>query len=370
MRRGLVLVVLLAPVLIGVVGAARAYAAPAPAFRISDARIGEASGIAAGIRSPGVVYVENDSGDRARFFALDAGSGELLAEYDVPGVTAVDWEDIAVAPDADGTPSVWLADIGDNTRGRSQVQIYRVDEPKVDRSRHDVTASAGRADVWRLRYPAGPADAESLAVSPQGVPYLVTKSLDGRSTVYAAPPTANASAVQPLRRVGAIAFAFTGTPGPYAPIGELTATGADLSPDGNWFVVRTYTDAYLWQVNGGDLATALRSSPIRIALPRQPQGEGICFDGAALLIDSEGTDSPVYRLPVPRLATRPSSPPPTTVPVTESPPSSVPHQPPSTPTADAESTPANNTVTYVLAAIAAAVIVAVGSVEALRRRRS
>jgi hypothetical protein len=368
MRRGFVLVGLLAPVLLG---AAAAAAAPAPDFRISDARIGEASGIATGIRSPGVAYVENDSGDRARFFALDAASGTLLAEFDVPGVTAVDWEDIAVAPDADGTPSVWLADIGDNMRQRSQVQLYRVDEPKVDRSRHDVTASAGRPDVWRLRYPSGPADAESLAVSPRGVPYVVTKSLDGRSTVYAAPPTPNAAVVHTLRRVGAIAFSFTGTPGPYTPIGELTATGANLSRDGKWFVVRTYTDAYLWPVAGGDLAAALRSTPTRLALPRQPQGEGICFDGAALLIDSEGADSPVYRVPVPELASRPSVPPSTSAPpTTAAPPASVVQQPPSTPTADAESTPANNTLTYVLAAIAAAVIAAVGLAELMRRRRT
>ena len=365
MRPRLILVGLLAPLVLGI---ASAHAA-ATAFHITDSRIDEASGIAAGVRSPGVVYVQNDSGDRARFFALDATSGRVLAEYDVPGASAVDWEDIAVAPDAHGTPSVWLADIGDNMRQRSQVQLYRVDEPVVDRSRHDVTASTTRPDVWRLRYPSGPADAESLAVSPHGVPYIVTKSLDGDSVVYAAPATPDASTVRPLRRIGAIRFAFTGTPGPYAPIGELTATGADLSTDGAWFVVRTYTDAYLWSVPGDDLAAALRAKPTVVALPRQPQGEGICFAGGAVLIDSEGTDSPVYRVSVPKVAPRASTPASTSPRPSVSRPS-VSRQPPSTPAADTENTTENNTVTYALALIAAVAVAAVGLAELVRRRRS
>jgi hypothetical protein len=344
---------------------AAAFAVPSSAaFRITDSRIAEASGIAAGIKSPGVVYVENDSGDAARFFALDADSGQVFAEYDVPGVTAVDWEDIAVAPDADGTPSVWLADIGDNTHQRSQVEIYRVDEPTVDRSRHDLRASTALPDVWQLRYPSGPADAESLAVSPGGVPYIVTKSLDGNSSVYAASATPGAHT---LRRIGTIRFAFTGTPGPYAPIGELTATGADLSRDGSWLVVRTYTVAYLWPVAEGDVAAALRSAPTRIALPRQPQGEGICFEGASLLIDSETVGSTVYRVPVARLVSQPSKPAHTAQPSTSSQP---PTQPPSTPAADAESTPANDALTYVLAGVAAVAVAGIGLAELLRRRRS
>jgi hypothetical protein len=359
------LLLLVCAVLAPFVPVAAASAVPSTAaFRITDPRIGEASGIAAGIRSPGVVYVENDSGDDARFFALDARSGQVLAEYDVPGVTAIDWEDIAVAPDAGGTPSVWLADIGDNTHQRSQVQIYRVDEPTVEHARHDVKISTARPDVWRLRYPSGPADAESLAVSPQGVPYVVTKSLDGSSGVYAAAPTPG---THTLRSVGTIRFAFTGTPGPYAPIGQLTATGADLSRDGSWFVVRTYTDAYLWPVADDNLGAALRSPPTRIALPRQPQGEGICFAGAALLIDSETVGSTVYRLSVARLVSQPSTPVHTRQPSTSAQP---PTQPPSTPAADAESTPANDALTYVLAAVAALAVAGVGLVELLRRRRS
>ena len=68
--------------------------------------------------------------------------------------------------------------------------------------------------------------------------------------MYAAPATA-ASGVRTVRQVGVMRFSFTGTPGPFAPIGQVTATGADFSRDGTMLVVRTYTDAYVWQVHDG-----------------------------------------------------------------------------------------------------------------------
>lgn len=289
-----------------------AVAAPSPgapagsvAFGLDAPQLDEISGIAAGIVSPGVIYAENDSGDSARFFALDRRDGRLLAVYEVPGARNVDWEDIAVAPDARGVPSVWLADIGDNSADRDHVTIYRVDEPHVDLSRAGVTERSAAAQAWQLRYPGSASDAESLAVSPAGVPYLVTKSLVGASTVYAAPAEPPAG-VGILTELGTIRFARTGTPGPFGPVGPLTATGADLSRDGRTFVVRTYTDAYLWHLGGSGLTAALRAGPERVPLPRQPQGEAICFDGDRLLIASEGVGTAVYALALP--APRPAAP--------------------------------------------------------------
>lgn len=274
-------------------------AAPAPQllFHIADPRIDEASGIARGIASPGVVYVQNDSGDSARFFALDARTGQTLATYTVPDATNVDWEDIAVARDRRGVPSVWLADIGDNDGNRSSIQLYRVDEPHVQAGVDGVT---GAPEVWRLRYPSGPTDAESLAVAPGGAGYIVTKALLGGSTVYAVPARPS-TAVQTVREVGRVQFRLTGTPGGPNRIGQLTATSAAFSADGTVLAVRTYTDAYLWRVRDGDVAAALRALPVRVALPAQPQGEGIAVDGQRLLADSEGVQSAVYAVALPAL---------------------------------------------------------------------
>ena len=109
-----------------------------------------------------------------------------------------------------------------------------------------------------------------------------------------------------MSRVGSISFSLTGTPGGPNPIGQLTATGAAMAADGSLLAVRTYTDAYLWQVGAGRIAAALRQPPVRIPLPAQPQGEGIAVGAGALLLDSEGIGTPVYRMPLPPLAAGPA----------------------------------------------------------------
>ena len=297
----------------GAAGAAPAAAASPPVFRFADSRIDEASGIGVGIASPGVVYVQNDSGDSARFFAVDESTGATLAVYSVPGAQNVDWEDLAVARDARGVPSVWLADIGDNDAVRQEVRIYRVDEPVVDRHRAGLQLTTAEPSVWRLRYPDAPADAEALAVAPGGAGYVVTKSFFGESAVYAVPATSDPARVQTLRRVAAIRFSMTGTPGGPSAVGQLTATGAAISADGRVLAVRTYTDAYLWLVSGGDILAALHGSPVRLALPEQRQGEGVAVQGSTLLVDCEGVGSTVYAVPTPRLPTRSGPPAPPAV---------------------------------------------------------
>ena len=132
--------------------------APAPSgtvlFHLHDARLAEVSGIAAGIASPNVLYVHNDSGDSARFFALDKRSGDVLAEYHVPGAHNVDWEDIAVGPCSAGS-CLYIADTGDNDEKRKDTALYRAPEPRQG-------ATSVKAERFPVRYPHGARDAEAL----------------------------------------------------------------------------------------------------------------------------------------------------------------------------------------------------------------
>lgn len=267
--------------------------------RLQDGRITEASGIARGIRSPGVLYVQNDSGDTNRFFALDARTCATAATITVPGARNVDWEDIAVAPDPQGRASVWLADIGNNDASRTQVQVYRVPEPRVDPAGRMRAVTSAAAQVWRLRYPSGPVDAESLAVDPRGVAYVVTKSYVGRSAVYRLPALPDPHRVRTLVRIGSISFAPVTTGGRLGVFGDLAATGAAISRDGALLAVRTYGDAYVWRVDRDDAAGALKRRPVHVTIPAQPQGEGIAVDSNRLLLDSEHADTAVYSIPLP-----------------------------------------------------------------------
>jgi hypothetical protein len=357
--------------------AAPARAATSKAlFRLADARITEASGIAIGRRSPGVVYVQNDSGDTNRFFALDARTGTTAATVSVAGAENVDWEDIAVAPSAAGTSSVWLGDIGDNDAQRAEVRIYRVPEPRIRPGERDAVVRTPRATVWRLRYPDGPANAEALAVTPRGVAYVITKSTLGHSSVYRVPAKPDRQHVQTLLPVGAIQLVPHGTANPFGVAGELAVTGGAFSPDGRLFAVRTYAAAYVWSVHDGDLAAALRNAPRRITLPRQPQGEGIALTGrGSALVDSEGVGSAVYEVPVPRPAASNSSTPSrsATSPTTASasgPPSSTARSVPATPTAAAGGRDSGGPAWWPFAVGAGALVLLSGAAWRLRVGRT
>ncbi|HJQ42182.1 MAG TPA: hypothetical protein VJ831_03790 [Jatrophihabitantaceae bacterium] len=284
-----------------IASASAASAAPVKGtllFRLNDARLQEVSGIAVGIVSPDVFYVQNDSGDSARFFAIDRHTGKVRTEFDVPGATNVDWEDIAVATDARGVASVWLADIGDNNAERPEVTIYRVDEPRV---RGNVAVrTTPRPDVWRLTYPDGPHNAESLAVAPGGKAYIITKSPLGNSTAYLVPPKPDPRHPQRLGKVVDLQFKVLRTESPATATRQLSATGAAFGNAGHTLVLRTYTDAYIYRIVGGNVKAALTRRPgAGFELPAQPLGEAITIAGDQLVIASEEVASPVYAVPLP-----------------------------------------------------------------------
>jgi hypothetical protein len=240
-----------------------------------DPRITESSGLAASSTDPDLLFTHNDSGDTARFFAIDRGC-RTRATFLMSGVQARDWEDISRGPDH----SLWLGDIGDNSGRRTQgILVNRVEEPTIG-----ARTVRLRAVSYRLRYPDGPHDAEALLVHPRtGQLLIVTKSFSG-GVVYAAPTPLVAGTPNVLRRVGTV------------PVPEITA--GDIAPDGSRVVLRNYTAAYEWDVHGDDVAAALHGVPARIPLPRSQQGEGITYrlDGQALLVSSEGEGSPLQEL--------------------------------------------------------------------------
>ena len=127
------------------------------------------------VRHADVLWAHNDSGDTARIFAIDL-TGALRATVDVDVAKAIDWEDIA----ADGT-TLYVADIGDNQRARTEIFVYRVTEPAL-------TATSADAEKITLRYPDGAHDAEALMVDPVGKQLVVvTKEAAGTSHVYTTP---------------------------------------------------------------------------------------------------------------------------------------------------------------------------------------
>ena len=270
------------------------------AFTFQDPRIGESSGLASS-SDPGIVFTHNDSGDDARFFAVDTASGRTRTVYTLPGVQARDWEDMARGPDEQGRSSLWLGDIGDNSATRERgLLVHRVREPEPT-VRARVTTEEPAS--FRLRYPDGPGDAEGLLVHPRtGRLYVVTKPLSGGAAVYAAPEVLDADGPNVLERVATVVLEPTGTRGGpgIGGLAQLLVTAADIAPDGSRLALRTYTDLYEWDLRDGDVAAALEAEPRVVPLPETRQGEGLAYtaDGRALLLSTEGETAPVHRVQI------------------------------------------------------------------------
>ena len=271
---------------------------PEVVFTFADPRIDESSGLASASRSD-ALFTHNDSGDDARFFAVGP-DGATRTVYVLPGVQARDWEDMARSPDEQGRSSLWLADIGDNDGRRDNgVLVHRVPEP-VPGTAKSITTEAPTS--FRLRYPDGPRDAETLLVHPRtGRLLVVSKPLTGGAGVYAAPAGLDPSGPNLLTRVGQVDLDPTGTPGGPSGIGRLgqvLVTAGDIAPDGTRVALRTYTDLYEWTVEGDDVEGAFAATPTVTPLPATRQGEGLAYsaDGKSLFISSEGAGAPVHRL--------------------------------------------------------------------------
>lgn len=264
--------------------------------------IAESSGIATSSVSDDWFFTHEDSGAEGDVQAVSI-DGRLLATYRL-GVQSRDWEDMARGPGPDGRSSLFLADIGDNGASRDLgLLVHRIAEPEVDPARDGVVRETPPEASYRLRYPDGPHDAETLLVHPStGRLYVVTKGLLGTPRLYAAPAELRPDAPNVLVEVGDIDVASTGTPGGpgIGPTANVLVTAGDISPDGRRLALRTYTDLYEWPLDAdADVAGAVQADPVITPLPPTPQGEGLAYtrDSTALLTTSEGEAAPVHRVP-------------------------------------------------------------------------
>ena len=112
-------------------------------------------------------------------------------------------------------------------------------------------------------------------------------------------------------KVGEITLPKTQTENPLNTFGRIAITGAARSPDGSRVVLRTYADAFEWDVTGGDIVGALTTGKPRVTALADPFGEAISYtpDGKSFLTVSDAvrfartspsTSSATRRPPRPR----------------------------------------------------------------------
>lgn len=275
------------------------YEGPRVLGRIADPRLSEISGLAASRAHPGVLYVQNDSGEpHARIFAIDT-SGRVLAEHALGDHAAFDLEEIAIGPGSEpARDAIYLADIGDNDArngrgGRPSIHILRVAEPEPPRSVEGAPAVTTLSPVDRieLRYPEAPVDCEAFFLDPSsGDLYLLGKVAEGAAPIFVARAPLSTTTPNALARAGETLTA-----------GDLgdSITASSLSFDGSRLAVRTYRHAFLFtRVDDEPWTTTLARTPVTLPRLHEPQGEAIAFADArgTLLSITEGVRAPVQAL--------------------------------------------------------------------------
>lgn len=319
-RAGIVLGVALALVLVGCESSgsdAKAKPKPPPTVvpaacagtllrsspgKLQSPELKETSGLVVSAKNPDTLWLNNDSGDSARVFAVSP-KGVLQGIYPLEGATAIDWEDIAIGPGPKPrAPYLYVGDIGDNAAARPTIVVYRVAEPDVvsDGGTHPQTG----VDALTFTYPDGPHDAEALMVDPRsGEIYIIIKHLaGGPAAVYRAPADLAAGSTTVLTKVGEIAIGRV----PFVD----AVTASDISRDGRAIGVRTYGGVRLWNLAPKQsLIDALTAKPCKGPVPLEVQGETIGFqpDGRGYLTVSEGAGVPLHQFTAPEPKPKPES---------------------------------------------------------------
>lgn len=255
-----------------------AAAGPEPVCTVKNDLLGEISGLVTDGDGYVVVNDGADDADGRKIFFLSAKC-KVTRKVSYPSRPR-DTEDLARSPDG----TLWVGDIGDNNRERDTIGVWRL------------KPGAKSPKLLRMSYPDGAHDAEALLVGSDGIPIVVTKD-PLTAGVYVPAGPLSEKETTPLRRAGDFTIPITATGNPYGFKGRLVVTGGAVSGDGRRMVLRTYADAFEFDVPEGraDAAGLIRTinggTARTVALPDEPQGESIAYaaDGTALLTISEMT---------------------------------------------------------------------------------
>ena len=251
----------------------------------------EASGLTASRRSPGLLWLHDDSGGRPEIHAVNL-KGVLQGKIRLDGASSGDWEDIAAA-EIDGKAYLILADTGDNDAKRSKVYLHILPEPAVGELSPSGSVTVRPSASLRITYPDGPRDCEAVAVDArEGAIYLLSKR-DETPRLY------RVDIPRPLKS-GDVTPSFVGEVGNLPQKGMKRSDGRvlswptamDFSPDGRFAAVLTYTSPVLFERQGSEpWQDTLARTPTVLPPHDLPQAESLGFssDGRSLYVASEKT---------------------------------------------------------------------------------
>lgn len=228
---------------------------------VEEPEINEASGLAASLRTPGLLYTHNDSGNPPYVFVLNK-RGLMPAKIHLPSLKNRDWEDIAVGFDpVDKKPYVFIGEIGDNADIHPSVFVYRFAEPEI----LDTLITVDQVQRIEFVYEDGPRDAEALFADPRNGDLYIISKRESNSGVYQLPYPQSFNSVNTARRVANLPYNWV--------------TAADISPNGKSILVKTYSHIYRYKRGGKmSVAAALNGKYRALTYQLEGQGEAVAWD--------------------------------------------------------------------------------------------
>jgi len=258
--------------------------APCP-FELRPERLGQIergaltqpSGVAVGWRNPDLLWLGNDfDGEQSPIvFAVDR-SGQLVgmltlcaSEAQCPPEPSreclepmermnCDWEAMTIGPAPDGSPALYVGDIGGNRfASRTVFAIHRVPEPAMDPG-GDLRLLRDAGDFATLFFSFEPRgfDAEALLCDPVTGDLFVVSHLP-TPALFRYPSPQRPGEIVGLERIADLP--------PFEPAGSWIS-GAEISPSGERLLVKTFwafaSWVYLLPGNGDDPAAACAAEPI------------------------------------------------------------------------------------------------------------
>ncbi|MFI6240961.1 hypothetical protein ACIBEF_13890 [Micromonospora sp. NPDC050795] len=248
---------------------------------ITDERLRELSGLVATKSGYIVINDGTDVAERKRVFFLDSKCKISKEPVRYSGQGPFDTEDLALSKDG---RTLWIADTGDNPDSkerRSRVALWSMP-----------VSGAKQPTLHRLSYPeAKPHDAEALLIGDDGKPLIITKVTSGKAEIYTPSAALKSGDTEPvpMRKAGELTLPKTQTENTLNTFGRIAITGASRAPDGSRVVLRTYADAFEFDVTGGDIVGALTTGKPRVTPLADPFGEAISYtpDGKSFLTVSD-----------------------------------------------------------------------------------
>jgi len=268
---------------------------------LENKKLDEASGISGSRIHNDVLWLLNDSGNKAKIFAVGM-DGSDRGTFIVEGAKNRDWEDLASFR-LDNTSYLLIADTGDNDAVHKLNTLYLIKEPDVKKSIGGKKPDIKIAGKIQFVFEDGPRDCEAVAVDVARVkillltkrtvpPMLYELPLElnpGNKTLIAKRLTKVPTIPQPSKEELQMERRFG--------IHSAWPTAMDISADGRVAVVLTYKNAFMYEFNTS-WAITFTQKPKHINIPLLIQSESLCFasDGRTLYLTSEKQAAPLYRI--------------------------------------------------------------------------